>query len=72
MELSDLERRLEPYGAERWQPVATGGKWAGAENGSDRTHSMSCSTDRAMIDEIGAAVRSYRTTTKPTRRDLRP
>jgi hypothetical protein len=35
-----------------------------------RTHSMSCSTDRAMSDEIDAAVRSYRTTTKPTRRDL--
>jgi len=28
--------------------------------------------DRAMTDEIGAAVRSYRTTTKATRRDLRP
>jgi hypothetical protein len=36
-----------------------------------RTLSMSCSTDRAMTDEIGAAVRSYRTTTKPTRRGLR-
>ena len=35
-------------------------------------HSMSCSTDRAMTDEIGPAVRSYRTTTKPTRRDRRP
>jgi hypothetical protein len=35
-----------------------------------RTHGMNCSTDRAMTDEIGAAVRSYRTTTKPTRRDL--
>ncbi len=28
---------------------------------------MSCSTDRAMTDEIGAAVWSYRTSTKPTR-----
>ena len=27
---------------------------------------------RATTDEIGAAVRSYRTTTKPTKRDLRP
>ena len=26
----------------------------------------------ATTDAIGAAVRSYRTTTKPTRRDLRP
>jgi len=25
-----------------------------------------------MVDEIGAAVRSYRTTTKPARRELRP
>jgi dihydrofolate reductase len=33
---------------------------------------MICSTDRAVTDEFGAAVRSYRTTTKPTRRDLRP
>jgi dihydrofolate reductase len=31
---------------------------------------MSCSTDRAKTDEIGAAVRSYETTTKATRRDL--
>jgi hypothetical protein len=30
------------------------------------------STDRAITDEIGAAVRSYRTRTKPTRRDPRP
>jgi hypothetical protein len=27
--------------------------------GAPHTHSMSCSTDRAMTDEIGAAVRSY-------------
>ena len=44
---------MEPYGAQRSQPVATGGKWEDADNGSDKrkplpwvaTHSVS----RSMV-----------------------
>jgi hypothetical protein len=44
----------------------------GAVFGGGWRHASAGRTDSAATDEIGAAVRSNRTTTNPARRDLRP